>query len=278
MKKLLYLLFAICLNGCGSDDDGISDTDGTDTQLLVKSINWTFSEGGPLIDYGLEEFTYDGNKIVQVVRTLEDSRGTTVTHTVKYIYTDNLISRISSYNNNQELQEQTFLEYDNSDRLIYIEVSKNGQLKYYASLAYGSSNTSFTYTAIGVSDVNYTETTECQIDNNGNIVSFEGNGIDEQSMNCSYDIKHNPFKNIIGKGTSIGGFFGHQFSNSISGWFAENNIITLETIDFNDLATDDDDDLSTYSFSYDYNKEDYPRNIFWEDNYGGNGTEIIEYY
>ena len=276
MKKLLYLLFAICLNGCGSDDDGISDTDGTDTQLLVKSINWTRTNEGTT-DNGSEEFTYDGNKIVQVLRTSSINMDT-YNYTDKYIYTDNLISRISSYNNNQELQEQTFLEYDNSDRLIYIEVSRNGQLKYYASLAYGSSNTSFTYTATGVSDVFYTETTECQIDNNGNIVSFEGNGIDEQSMNCSYDSKHNPFKNIIGKGTSIGGFFGHQFSNSISGWFAENNIITLETIDFNDLATDDDDDLSTYSFSYDYNKEDYPRNIFWEDNYGGNGTEIIEYY
>ena len=274
MKKLLYLLFAICLIGC-SDDDGISDTAGTDTQLLVKSINWTRTNEGRT-DNGSEEFTYDGNKIVQVLRTSSINMDT-YNYTDKYIYTDNLISRISSYNINEELQEQTFLEYDNSDRLIYIEVSKNGQLKYYASLEYGSSNTSFTYTAIGVSDVNYTETTECQIDSNGNIVSFEGNGIDEQSMNCSYDNKHNPFKNIIGKGTSIG-FFGHHFSNSISGWLAENNIITLELIDFNDLATDNDDDLSTYSLSYDYNKEDYPRNIFWEDNYGGNGTEIIEYY
>jgi hypothetical protein len=274
MKKLLYLLFAICLIGC-SDDDGISDTAGTDTQLLVKSINWTRTNEGTT-DNGSEEFTYDGNKIVQVRRT-SSINVDSYNYTDKYIYTDNLISRISSYNFNEELQEQTFLEYDNSDRLIYIEVEKNGQLEYYASLEYGSSNTSFTYTAIGVSNVFFSETTECQIDSNGNIVSFEGNGIDEQSMNCSYDNKHNPFKNIIGKGTSIG-FFGHHFSNSLSGWLAENNIITLELIDFNDLATDDDDDLSTYSLSYDYNNEDYPRNISWEDNWGANGTEIIEYY
>ena len=271
MKKLLYLLFAICLTGCGSDDDGISDTDGTDTQLLVKSINWTFSEGGPLIDYGLEEFTYDGNKIVQVVRTLEDSRGTTVTHTVKYIYTDNLISRISSYNNNQELQEQTFLEYDNSDRLIYIEVSRNGQLEYDASLAYGSSNTSFAYTATGVSDVFYTETTKFQI-SNGNIVSFEGNGIDAQSMNCSYDNKHNPFKNIIGRGALHSGIY-LNLTESREIWdycYGENNIVAFEYTDNNEVSSR----LTTY----DYNDEDYPRNIVTENSGTGFSETIIEYY
>ena len=58
-------LFIICLIGC-SDDDGISDTDGTDTQLLVKSINWTRTNEGST-ENGSEEFTYDGNKIVQVL-------------------------------------------------------------------------------------------------------------------------------------------------------------------------------------------------------------------
>jgi hypothetical protein len=49
--------------------------------------------------------------------------------------------------------------------------------------------------------------------------------------------------------------------HKVIGWLAENNIITLELIDFSDITTDDDD-LSTFSLFYDYNKEDYPRNIF----------------
>jgi hypothetical protein len=266
MKKLLYLLFAICLIGC-SDDDGISDTDGTDTQLLVKSINWTRTNEGTT-DNGSEEFTYDGNKIVQVLRTSSINMNN---YTDKYIYTDNLISRISSYNINEELQEQTFLEYDNSDRLIYIEVSRNGQLEYDASLAYGSSNTSFTYTATGVSDVFYTETTKFQI-SNGNIVSFEGNGIDAQSMNCSYDNKHNPFKNIIGRGALHSGIY-LNLTESREIWdycYGENNIVAFEYTDNNEVSSR----LTTY----DYNDEDYPRNIVTENSGTGFSETIIEYY
>jgi len=271
MKKLLYLFFAITLLGCSSNDDGISDLSETGEKLLVKSINWTKNEGaGGYTSNGSEVFTYDGSKIVQIVRTSSPNKTTTD----KYIYTNNLISRIDSYDNHQDLQRQISLEYDTSDRLNYIEVSEGSGIEYYASLEYSSSNTSFTYTATGVNNKYATEKTIFQL-NNGNIVSFEGNGIDAQSMNCSYDNKHNPFKNIIGKNAGYG-FIGLSFSRSISGSGGENNIVAYESTDTNGNTTSD---ILTYVITYDYNDKGYPRNIIWKEvGYDYGGTDIIEYY
>ena len=248
MKNLLYLLFAITLLGCSSnEDESVSDDSQTGKKLLVKSISWT-RVGGGYSSSGSEIFTYDGNKILQV---LETSRNTKK----KFIYTNNLISKIHSFNDQQELVGQTSLDYDDSGRLIYIEESIRGRIEYSASLVYNSSNTEVTYSATETSRP--THKTVFKL-NKGSIVSFEDSDGDKGRL--SYDNNHNLFKNIIGSSAVWDIWF--SFSNELEYQFgSENNLLLIEN----------KKELLTYE--YDYNDEGYPRNILLNEVYYN--TEFI---
>ncbi|MDB4170522.1 hypothetical protein N9750_00200 [Polaribacter sp.] len=275
MKKLLYLLISVTLFGCNSDDDILSDT-----ELLVKSINWNFSEGGADLLECTEEFTYEGKKILQVVRRYS-SRSYSDNETIKYIYTNNLISRVSTYDDNQELQEQRFYEYDNSGRLIFYEIFIDGQLDSSSSFVYGSSNTSFTVTTTNTYESRiYTQ--EGQI-TNGNIISVETIGVDASGVQSdtydlytlSYDNKHTPFENIVGVPEIIL-FNVYNFTKSRDLVVAKNNVVTFE-------RTDENNDVFIRRSNFDYNNEDYPRSIIGQYSLnGGSSTAssdtVIEYY
>jgi len=221
-----------------------------------------------------------GNKILQVVRRYS-SRSNMDNETIKYIYTNNLISRVSTYDDNQELQEQQFYEYDNSGRLIFYEMFIDGQLESSSSLVYGSSNTSITVTTTNTNESRiYTE--EGQI-TNGNIISAETTFIDSSGVQSdtydlytlSYDNKHTPFENIDGMPEiTIGNVY--NFTKSRNLFAGKNNVVTIE-------HTDENNDVYITISNFDYNNEDYPRNIIGQYSInGGSSTAssdtVIEYY
>ena len=203
--------------------------------------------------------------------------------TIKYIYTNNLISRVSTYDDNQELQEQQFYEYDNSGRLIFYEIFIDGQLESSYSFVYGSSNTSFTATTTNTYESRiYIQ--EAQI-TNGNIISVETIGVDASGVQSdtydlytlSYDNKHTPFENIVGMPEITIGFYNvYNFTKSRDSFAAKNNVVTIE-------HTDENNDVYITISNFDYNNEDYPRNIIGQYSInGGSSTAssdtVIEYY
>jgi hypothetical protein len=223
-----------------------------------------------------------GNKILQVVRRYS-SRSNMDNETIKYIYTNNLISRVSTYDDNQELQEQQFYEYDNSGRLIFYEIFIDGQLESSYSFVYGSSNTSFTATTTNTYESRiYIQ--EAQI-TNGNIISVETIGVDASGVQSdtydlytlSYDNKHTPFENIVGMPEITIGFYNvYNFTKSRDSFAAKNNVVTIE-------HTDENNDVYITISNFDYNNEDYPRNIIGQYSInGGSSTAssdtVIEYY
>jgi hypothetical protein len=223
-----------------------------------------------------------GNKILQIVRRYS-SRSNMDNETIKYIYTNNLISRVSTYDDNQELQEQQFYEYDNSGRLIFYEIFIDGQLESSYSFVYGSSNTSFTATTTNTYESRiYIQ--EAQI-TNGNIISVETIGVDASGVQSdtydlytlSYDNKHTPFENIVGMPEITIGFYNvYNFTKSRDSFAAKNNVVTIE-------HTDENNDVYITISNFDYNNEDYPRNIIGQYSInGGSSTAssdtVIEYY
>ena len=253
MKKLLYLLFAIALIGCSSDEDeSASDDIQTGKNLLVKSINLTDSSEG---NSNLLEYSYEGNKLVKLLST-----STSIYYTGKrifsntYIYTDNLISVINRYNSEQELSYQTFLEYDDFDRLISIRDDAE-------TSRYDDNLLSFVYSS---------DNTEVTSSNAGTVVKFNSGNIsftnDREQGKYTYDDKHSPFKNIIGNNEIFSLTIGF-LERDVIYFGANNNFVKIESSDGSEV-----------SYTYDYNNEGYPRNIIGKSQGDVFLTAIIEYY
>ena len=244
-KKLLYLLFAVTLIGCSSDEDEIASDDiQTGKNLLIKSINLTRTSEGD--SEHLLEYTYDGNKLVNIMETATYSTYTSISYDT-YIYTDNLISVINRYNSEQELSYQTFLEYDDFDRLISIAGTPERDV----SFVYNSDNTEVTTSFGGTLKFN-----------SGNISYTD----DRVQSKFTFDDKHSPFKNIIGNSEIFSLYLGFtDFDNLFIG--ANNTFVKIESSDGSEV-----------SYTYDYNNEGYPRNIIGKSQGDVFLTAIIEYY
>ena len=101
MKKALTLALAtLLLIACDSDDNSDGSTINiSENGLLVKKITQNSDDG----EYGsslIEEFSYDGNKLVEKIKTIGYSTATNSTEDVyrtEYIYSSNLISKIRQY-------------------------------------------------------------------------------------------------------------------------------------------------------------------------------------
>ena len=128
------------------------------------------------------------------------------------------------------------------------------------------------YTYNGVEE----ESATINFDNNHNAISgintFDGGSY---SFTAEYDNKNHAFKNITGI-NNLG-----VFSSSISGvgyyygYYGLNNNPTniVEQEDY-----DGEQDIWTINITYDYNDDNYPRNIITEDVGFGTETMVIEYY
>ena len=263
MKKLLYLLFAITLIGCSSDEVSNNDDD-NEPNLLVSSINYTSRNLSVK-----ETFTYDGKKIIGKTTQAERDGNPAWTYDsgrTEYFYANNKISRTNHYDNDNILLRQQELLYDPQGRLVSIEKCFEPNNNGCDELEIES----FSYNDDGsiTSTVASDGTTVYQLDNNGNIISMTD---DDRFTALIYDNQKAPFKNLTGASN----IFYSDFSNAFFRSFT-NNCLSF-------VYTSNSGDVQTTNWTYDYNDAGYPRNILKdgsEDWQSDNVTQTIaiEYF
>ena len=276
MKKLLYLLLALTILGCSSNDDNSDDIDNNDNNnnnILVSKISYDDYE---LDSYSYEEnFTYELNKIVERLDVTYYNGSIQNTYRAQFIYSNDLIARVDYYDEDDNLLDRTTFQYDSQSRVTLVEEDSyyNGSIDYESSdsVSYNSDGT----ITISNSDSNSVEYTY-QLDNQGNIIRGLWEDDDcEEIVSVNYDDNNTPFKNITGA-NSINVIYGLFSDSQLRGFF--NNI---KVIQFDATCNNSSNNESyTTNFSYDYTQDGYPRNIVateTEDGEQYTTTIILEY-
>ena len=277
MKLKIYtLILSFFIFSCSSNsDDNNDNNDGSDNNntnaLLVSKITYNDSESS---DYSYEEnFTYDENKIVEILKTSHYNGLASSSLKTSFVYANDLILRADSYDSNDNLLGINSFEYDPQGRLTVVEncyyFNGNCSQTITSSISYNSNGT----VVIRESNANEENETTFQLDNQGNIVGVqEGDGDCENTISLDYDNNNAPFKNIIGD-SSLFAFYGLFSDAPIIGFC--NNALSYQ---LNSVCDNSSDILSnTISLSYDYNQEGYPRNIVATDSGGYTTTILLEY-
>ena len=290
MKSKIYLiLFALFAFSCSSDsssDDGNNNNNGgnnnnnnnLENALLVSEILVDQGQSGSM------NFNYDGNKLTYISRTSDIGDITLLT----FIYTNNKISRIDrSFDTSQGIYSRWDFSYDNQNRLNYYEhcyLGNNNECDYLNtfSISYSSNNTVTQNYIYDGTDYIEEGTLTLQLDNNGNIISGTDTYIDNvsgspQTISVSgsfqYDNQNSPFKNITGINALIlQEIISSEYFYLLS-FSASNNCVSQNYED------SDSDDSYSVTYAYDYNNDDYPRQII---TYEGDGLNEqifdISYY
>ena len=268
MKKLLYLLLAITVIGCSINED---TTDPSSTENLLPKRITCVGESTTIYD-----FYYDQNKIVKIKSestTLINGTLYKSVYTTDFTYTNNLITRVSDYNDDSptEADVKNF-SYDTNGRIKKVTGQREGEFN--ATVLYDFIDT-IEYAANGdftvkSEDQNGNPTSQiCKV-KNGNVVIIETlDSYGPSKTSLSFDDKNSPWKNITGAyNLSVYNIYLFTRSDQIVAF--KNNVTEAE-------FTPDNVELSI--FAYDYNEFDYPRNIS-ETYYGVPGAFIttIEYY
>ena len=291
-SKIYLILFALFAFSCSSDsssNDGTNNNSGsidnsgnvsTENALLVSQIS--VQDGGLEIEN--QYFTYDGNKI-----TTMSSVGSFHTELLNFIYTDDKISRIDRYFDTSDgIYSRFYFFYDSENRLSSFEhcyFDSSGQC--------GNLDTfSFEYSSNGTVTQNYsydygngqydTGSLLLQLDNNGNITSgtdtFQesdenGNQINiTVNANIEHDNFNSPFKNIVGIDPFIlFEIIDSEFSYNLS--FSYFNNVTLI-----DYSYSNNPENYSVTFAYDYNEDDYPRQVIVNENGSSEQNIDIAYY
>jgi hypothetical protein len=288
-SKIYLILFALFAFSCSSDsssDDGNNNNNGgnnnTGNALLVSEILVDQGQSGSM------NFNYDGNKLTYI-----SSNDFGSNELLNFIYTNNKISRIDrSYDTSQGIYSRWNFSYDNQNRLSYYEhcyygSNNNNECVWLDtfSISYSSNNTvtqNYVY-EVG-SDYEDAGTLTLQLDNNGNIIggsdSYEdvddnGNSI-TVSVDASfeYDNFNSPFKNITGMNAFILlDVICRNESVYLLGFNAFNNCISRN------FQYSDEEESYTDTYAYDYNDDNYPRQIIVsEENSSYEETYDISYY
>ena len=235
----------------------------------VKSIKISGYEGNPNDGWNYTEyFTYEGNKIEQKTTT---NLNTGDVRTTNYTYTDNLITNIKTFDQNNSLKNSSELLYDSNKRIISLIYT------YYNSSGNNIDTIDFTHQANG--SILYCDKQDSYY--YGNLFNFNQNGdistftyhSDFDSIEACNPSTHNqegkityndspyPFKNI--KGIQFFSYFENIFSSA-------------EILGYNKNATKltFSDELEDDNWTYDFNEFGYPRNIVWT--YDDDLTETID--
>jgi len=264
MRKFNFILFLILCFSCSNEDFAPDENENNNDQekkLLVKSIKISGYEGNPNDGWNYTElFTYEGNKIEQVTTT---NLNTNTVTTTNYTYTDNLITNINAFDQNNSLIYSYKLLYDSNKRII--------------SIIGNEATTDFTFQANGsvlscLKYDTYYDGTLFNFNQNGDISTFTFNS-DYDSIEACTSSTHNqegkityndspyPFKNIIGI----------QFFSYFEGIFTRANILGHNK---NATKLTYSDDIEDDNWTYDFNEFGYPRNIVWT--YDDDLTETID--
>ena len=273
MKKVIYTFLGVLVFACSSDSESDNNNDGNnnnnnpnESELLVSSITHSDMENSNY-EY-VENFTYDGNKIVEMNRSVYYNGSFSSENRSEFIYANNKISRVDNYNDNN-ISGQDIFTYDSQGRLVTAEYCYNPN----DGPCDDSESTSFSYnldgsiTAITTMNGDEPETTVIEVDDNGNIIKVSD--YDDVSE-LTYDIYNSPFKNITGATPLV-----------ISQWIFSDSYLYSFNNNCLSFVSEyvDEDGVETYTlnFTYDYNDAGYPRNVVVEEVGYGETTITIEY-
>lgn len=272
MKKVIYTFLGVLVFACSSDSESDNNNDGNnnnnnpnESELLVSSITHSDMENSNY-EY-VENFTYDGNKIVEMNRSVYYNGSFSSENRSEFIYANNKISRVDNYNdNNNSISSQDIFTYDSQGRLVaadYCYILSDGSCD-------DSESESYSYNSDGSITATYgdeSDTTVVQFDDNGNIIRVsDGDEVSE----LTYDNYNSPFKNITGATPMIivqwifSGSYLYSFNNNCLSFVGE-------------YVDEDGVETYTLNFTYDYNDAGYPRNVVVEEVGFGEETIVIEY-
>ena len=273
MKKVIYTFLGVLVFACSSDSESDNNNDGNnnnnnpnESELLVSSITHSDMENSNY-EY-VENFTYDGNKIVEINNSVYYNGNFSSESRSEFIYANNKISRVDNYNDNN-ISGQDIFTYDSQGRLVTVEYCYNPN----DGPCDDSESTSFSYnldgsiTAITTMNGDEPETTVIEVDDNGNIIKVSD--YDDVSE-LTYDIYNSPFKNITGATPLVisqwifSGSYLYSFNNNCLSFVSE-------------YVDEDGVETYTLNFTYDYNDAGYPRNVVVEEVGFGEQTIVIEY-
>jgi hypothetical protein len=211
----------------------------------------------------VENFTYDGNKIVETNRSVYYNGSFSSENRSEFIYANNKISRVDNYYDNN-ISSQDIFTYDSQERLVATEHCYNPNDGPCDDSE--SESESYSYNSDGSITATHGgngSTSVVEFDDNGNIVRVSD---DDGVYELTYDNNNSPFKNITGATPMI--IVQRIFSSSYLYSF-NNNCLSI--------VSDEDDETYTLNFTYDYNDAGYPRNVVVEDVGFGQETIVIEY-
>lgn len=239
MKKILCLFgaLALVLTSCSSDDENSGNL------ILPKTISYTYPDFPE--DNSLSTITYDGNKIVSMVKLGSKTI---------FTYDGNLIIKQQQFDVDQEGKENKDTEviYAYENGKLKTRILKEEFTAAYPDGEYIYKTVYIHNTENKVSFINYDidAVTEAETKRGEGILEYkDGNVIKQQQISNSitetrtyeYDTKNNPLKNILGFGLML---------DEVD--FGINN--KVKTIRSNSEFPNS----ATYKSSYIYNDKDYP--------------------
>ena len=281
MKKLIFLFTALIFISCESEDsaDDSNNSSNSDNSVLVKTITSTTNEG----DYSsviTEEYFYEGNKIERKVEYRSDDYNNIddVYRTYNYTYANNKISNVKRYDSYNDLEKEYVFNYDsNGDLVSYSEewfYSSDYENKTTYSFSYEENyilycdeefEIFYIYTTNSNGDVTFGNSVQSCSFSAEDYTDDAGNDF---SLSIEYDSNPYPFKNIEGNNFMLSVDAGIFSYVSLMGYF--NN--------FTKITYDEGNEIDIEEWIYDYNSDNYPRNVQIFENGEVYESINIEYY
>jgi hypothetical protein len=280
MKKFANIfLITLLIFSCSSDSDNEdnnnnnNNNNNNEVALFPSQISYNDIESSQYTYQ--EDFTYDGNKIVEKLRSSFNNGSLQSSTRSEFIYANNLISRVDNYDGSSNtLNSRDSFEYDSQGRLTRSEYCYNPSSgcndDEYNTYTYNS-NGSITFQSYYNGTMESSST--AQVDNNGNLISANGpDGDCVFSSTLEYDNYNGPFKNVTGASALM--MIQWVFTDAELVGYNNNVISWVEEYTCDDSS---EDESYSYTYTYDYNDEGYPRNIVVTEVGFGEETITITY-
>ena len=283
MKKLIFLFTVLLFMSCESEDSSDDSNTASNSDInLVKTVITTTGDG----DYSnviTEEYFYEGNKIERKIEYRSDYiNSSEVYRTYYYTYANNKISNVKRYNYDSNLEKEYVFNYNSNGNLVYLSeewFNSNYEEKSTYSFDYDGNyilncmtdtsgdevyNHHVKYTTNSNSDITYSESIQsCSFS------APRSTGNEDTSSNIEYDTNPYPFKNVTGNNFIISNIADIFTYADLYGYYY--NVTKITWLDI--------DDQYSSETTYDYNSDNYPRNVqIYDENGDIYETVNIEYY
>lgn len=263
MKKVFPLFWilsivSIFLTSCSSDED---TSNGITLLRKIESVD--------LGQHAKHQFFYKGTKLTKVV--FEKEAQTDGNGYDKYSYTNDLITEIKTYNNNNQIDAVTTLTYNSNNQLTEV-------LKLEPSRNYGL-RTVFNYTLFGTvvitsysgnlqsqnSSTNQTTTLSLL---NGEIIRKEFTSAEmNYIVEYEYDVKNNPMKNVTGyQAVKLYAYINNGLFGMNHNLAQQTTYLVLNVID------------NQVDFELQYNNDNFPTSRYATGSFSGAYQYQYEYY